>query len=76
MSGLRPIHHKKFHKFLLSVGCEFVRSKGSHFIYQREDLIRPIVIPAKHEIPIFVILNNLRLLNITKEKYLQIIQDL
>ncbi len=73
MPSLRAIHHTKFIKFLLYVGCELVRKKGSHFIYHRTDLIRPVVIPAKGDLPVFIILNNLRILNITREKYLEII---
>ena len=58
MPSLRPIHHAKFQKFLAFVGCQLVRTKGSHFIYHREGLNRPVVIPAKGELPVFVILNN------------------
>ena len=76
MPSLRPIHHAKFQKFLLYLGCQLVRTKGSHFIYQRVGLNRPIVIPAKGELPVFVILNNLKILNMTKEKYLEIIKSL
>lgn len=76
MPSLRPIHHSKFQKFLVYVGCQLVRTKGSHFIYHRVGLNRPVVIPAKGELPVFVILNNLKLLNISKEKYLEIMESL
>ena len=76
MPSLRPIHYAKFQKFLAYVGCQLVRTKGSHFIYHREGLNRPVVIPAKGELPVFVILNNLKLLNISKEKYLEIMESL
>ena len=76
MPSLRPVHHAKFQKFLIFVGCHLVRTKGSHFIYHRVGLNRPVVIPAKSELPVFVILNNLKLLNISKEKYLEIMQSL
>lgn len=76
MPSLRPIHHAKFQKFLAYVGCQLVRTKGSHFIYHREGLNRPVVIPAKGDLPVFVILNNLKLLNISKDKYLEIMESL
>lgn len=76
MPSLKPINYKKFDKLLIYVGCKFIRQKGSHRIYQRVDLKRPLVIPARKEIPVFIILNNLRLLNISKEKYLEIVDQL
>lgn len=34
MSSLRPIHHLKFQKFLVYIGCQLIRTKGSHFIME------------------------------------------
>ncbi len=76
MPHLTPIDYRKFHKFLIYIGCEFVRKHGSHCIYQRSDLKRPIVVPERKAIPTFVILNNLRLLNIPKEKYLKMLEQI
>lgn len=76
MSRVGPISWKKFEKFVLYVGCKFDRQKGDHLIYERSDLKRPIVFPKDKEIPIFVIRNNLRILNITQEEYIEIIKRL
>ena len=73
MSYLKPVHYKKFEKFLLYIGCYFVRQKGSHRIYKREGLIRPIVIPANKDIPIFIIRNNLRILSISVKEYMKLL---
>ena len=73
MPRLTPIHYGKFAKFLEYIGCEFARQEGSHLIYKRSDLLRPIVFPASKELSLTVITNNLRTLNISKEKYLEII---
>ena len=70
-----PISWQKFEKFLLIVGCVFKRQRGSHRIYDREGLTRSVVVPAR-EVPIFVIRNNLRILNITIEEYLNILKRL
>ena len=72
MPKIKSIHWKKFEKFLLYIGCEFVREKGDHRIYWKEGLKRPIIVPRYNPLPSFIILNNLRVLNITKEKYLEI----
>jgi len=76
MSSLTPIHWKKFEKFLLFVGCQFKREKGDHRVYWRNDLKRPVIIPREKDLPIFVIRNNLRILNILPEEFLKILKQL
>ncbi|MEX0918811.1 MAG: type II toxin-antitoxin system HicA family toxin [Candidatus Paceibacterota bacterium] len=66
------IHWKKFEKFLLAVGCEYSGQKGSHRKYHRKGLLRPIVLPTYRNLPVFIILNNLRILGISKEEYIKI----
>ncbi|MEK7087603.1 MAG: type II toxin-antitoxin system HicA family toxin, partial [Patescibacteria group bacterium] len=67
---------KEFEKFLLFLGCKFKHQKGSHRIYTRKGLKRPLVIPAYGDIPIFIIRNNLRLLDVKIEEYLDILKKL
>jgi predicted RNA binding protein YcfA (HicA-like mRNA interferase family) len=74
MAHLVPIHWKKFEKFLIYLGCHFEREKGDHRIYWREGLKRPVVIPRDTQLPVFVIRNNLRILNISPEEYLEILK--
>lgn len=74
MSRLTPIHWKKFEKFVLFVGCHFIREKGDHRVYWREDLKRPVVFPRDSELPIFIIRNNLRILGISIKEYLDILK--
>ena len=73
MPELRPIDYRGFEKFLFYIGCEFKRQKGSHRIYTRSDLIRPIVVPAVKDVSVLVIRSNLKTLQITVEKYLDIL---
>ncbi|MCD4780047.1 MAG: type II toxin-antitoxin system HicA family toxin [Candidatus Omnitrophica bacterium] len=74
MPRLTPIHYGKFCKFLDYVGCSFKHQTGSHLIYTRTDLRRPIVVPKKKQLSMTVIQSNLRTLVISKEKYLEIIK--
>jgi len=74
MSRLAPIHWKKFEKFLLFVGCHFEREKGDHRIYWRNGLKRPVVIPRDTALPVFIIRNNLRILGINSEEYVEILK--
>jgi len=58
----------------LYVGCTFVRQKGDHRIYSRDGLKRPVVIPRDTELPVFVIRNNLRILGISPQDYVEILE--
>lgn len=73
MPAITPIHWKKFHQFLIYVGCEFVRQKGDHRVYWRSGLIRPIILRVKKDVPVFEIKSNLRTLGLSTEEYLSIL---
>src|ERR1043166_5786298 len=73
---LGRVHWKKFEKFLLSVGCEFISEEGDHRKYHKPGLLRPIIIPREKELPQFIILNNLRILGMSRDEYLKIISKL
>lgn len=77
MPQLNPVSFNKFDKFLKYAGCVFVRQKGSHCVYQRAGLIRPIIVPyhAK-EIPVYIIKNTLRNLGMTTDNFLEILNQL
>jgi len=64
MPRITPIPWKKFEKFLLYIGCYFVREEGDHRIYYRNGLLRPII-PLDTQLPVFIIKNNLRIPGIT-----------
>ncbi len=76
MPALTPIKWKEFERFLLFVGCVYKRQSGGHRIYTRAGLKRPLVVPAHGTIPVFVIRNNLRLLEITPEQYFEILKKI
>ena len=76
MAHLAAIHWKKFEKPLLFINCRFEREKGDHRIYWRDGLKRPVVIPRDAQLPVFIIRNNLRVLGISLEKYLEILDKI
>lgn len=76
MPKLKPVSWKKFEKFLFYVGCRYERKKGDHRIYGRSDLKRPVVFPEDKEIPVFIIRNNLRVLGISHNEFLNILEKL
>lgn len=76
MPQLVPLSRKKFERFLEYIGCNLKRKKGDHFIYDRLGLDRPVVITADKEVPVFIIRNNLRTLNISPDEYLEILKKI
>jgi predicted RNA binding protein YcfA (HicA-like mRNA interferase family) len=74
MGKLTPVSPQEFEKFLKYIGCTFVRQKGSHRVFTRAGLIRPVIVPFHSgDLPTFVVRNNLRVLNISLEDYLDIL---
>lgn len=76
MPKITAISWRKFEKFVLYAGCVFERQKGDHLIYNRNDLLRPIVFPKDNSIAIFIIRNNLRVLGTSHDEYLNILKRL
>jgi predicted RNA binding protein YcfA (HicA-like mRNA interferase family) len=74
MAGITPVSWKKFEKFLFFVGCRFTREKGDHRIYHRDGLPRPLVVPRDNALPVFIIRNNLRVLGMDPQEYLDILK--
>ena len=75
MAGVRPIHYREFEKFLLHVGCVFIRQKGDHMIYKKLGARRPLVV-CRRELSLIEIMSNLRTLRIATKTYLEIIENL
>jgi hypothetical protein len=68
---LRNIPLKLFRQFLTEKGCVCNRTSGGHEHWSRKDLLRPITIQSHIDpIPEFIIKNNLRILGLTKQDFL------
>ncbi len=61
-------------KVFEKAGFSCVRIEGDHYVYTKEGVIRPIVIPDWREIP-FTIKNNLRSANISREEYFTLLAE-
>jgi len=73
MPKIRPVHWKVFERFLVEVGCVLKRREASHRLYWKEGMHRPIVLQGKGNVPVFIIVNNLRTLGVSREEYLAIV---
>jgi len=75
MSKITPIHYKKLVKVFEKEGFIFARQRGSHLYYIKAGIKRPIVIPIYKQVPVFIILNNLRAAGVSREKYFELLKD-
>ena len=73
---IKPTHYKIQVKIFEEAGCIYVRTKGDHLIYHYPGAIRPVIIPKYKEVPIFVIKNNMRVVGISREKYLELLLNI
>lgn len=76
MSAIDQISWRKFEKNLFSIGCTFKRQKGDHRVYWKPGLMRPLVVPKERVLPAFIILNNLRVLGISREEFLRAVDKI
>jgi len=71
---IRPTHYQVQVKVFEMAGCVYVRTKGDHLIYRYPGAVRPVVIPKYKEVPTFVIKNNMRVIRMSREKYLELME--
>ena len=75
MGDFGSVSWRRFEKFVIQHGCKHVRTNGDHRIYVKNGLNRPLVIPQYNPLPIFIILNNLRVLGVTKKELKRFLQN-
>ena len=73
---IKPTHYQVQVKIFEMAGCVFARTKGDHLIYHYPGAIRPVVIPKYKEVPKFIIRNNMRIIGMSREKYLDLLHKL
>jgi len=57
-------------------GCRYVRTQGDHPVYQFPSALRPAVIPKYKEVPVFVIMNSMKIAGMSREEYFQILENI
>jgi predicted RNA binding protein YcfA (HicA-like mRNA interferase family) len=73
---IKPTDWKTQVKLFEKYGCIFVRQKGDHMIFHHKNAKRAVVIPKYDEIPVTVILNNMKTVGMTREEYLSIMESI
>ena len=69
---IKPTHYTVQVRIFEKAGCIYARTKGDHLIYHFPGAIRPVVIPKYKEVPTFVIKNNMRIIGMDRERYLEL----
>lgn len=75
MSRITPISWKVLECVFLKYGFVLHRHEGSHRAYIKKGIIRPIIIPTYKSISVDIILNNIRSAKMTREKYLELLEQ-
>lgn len=68
-----PKHWRTVEAVFLAAGFRFVRQEGSHRSYVKPGVARPVVIPAYHDVPVFVIRNNLKTAGLSRDEYFRLL---
>lgn len=71
-----PVSSRVLGKVFEKSGFKCVRTDGDHFVYTRPGVIRPVVIPDRKEVPVFIIKNNLRTAGISREQYFELLKKI
>ena len=75
MPRLSPTDWRTQVKIFEKFGCHYVRQKGAHLIYHHPDAKRAVVIPRYDEVPVTVITNNMRTVNMSRAEYFQLLAE-
>ena len=76
MPKIFPIHYRTLVKILVAEGAVVVGQEGSHISLIKKGAKRRLVVPVYKEVPVFVILNNLKTAEISRERYFELLKKL
>jgi predicted RNA binding protein YcfA (HicA-like mRNA interferase family) len=76
MPKIVPLPSNKLRKVFEKAGFKCVRIEGDHYVYTKPGIARPVVIPEWPEVPVFIIKNNLRTANISRDEYFEILSKI
>jgi predicted RNA binding protein YcfA (HicA-like mRNA interferase family) len=75
MPRITPISSARLRKVMVKAGFRCVRTEGDHFVYTKEGVARPVVIPDWDEVPVFIIKNNLRTAGLSRDEYFALLSQ-
>lgn len=76
MPKIVAIPASKLRRVFEKAGFKCVRIEGDHYVYTKSGIPRPVVIPDWTEVPVFIIKNNLRTANMSREEYFKLLENI
>lgn len=76
MNKIKALSASKLRRLFEKAGFSCVRIEGDHFVYTKKGIPRPIVIPDRKEVPVFIIKNNLRTAGISRDEYFSLLEQI
>ena len=73
MPRITPVHYKVLKKIFEMDGFVFKRQKGDHLVFEKEGVLRPVIIPAYSEIDQDIIKSNMKTAGMTRERYFELL---
>ncbi len=74
MPRIYPTDWKTQLKIFELYGCKYKRKEGSHHILTYPGAKRAVVIPEYNEIDVEIIKNNMRTVNMSRDKYFELLK--
>ena len=75
MLTIKPTKYQVQVKIFEVAGCKYARTQGDHLVYHYPGAIRPVVIPKYKEVPVFIVKNNMKIIGMSPERYLQLLES-
>ena len=76
MPKIVSIPASRLRKIFEKDGFKCVRIEGDHYVFTKQGVIRPIVIPNCPAVPVFIIKNNIRTAGISREHYFRLLKKI
>ena len=73
MPKLSPVSYKELVRVFEAEGFRCVHTEGDHMVFTKPGVIRPVVIPRYAAVPVFIIKNNLRTGDISRDRYFELL---
>jgi predicted RNA binding protein YcfA (HicA-like mRNA interferase family) len=74
MPRIVPIPYQRLVRVLEAEGFALVRERGDHMIFSKPGVLRPLVVPRYDALPVFIIKNVLRTAQISRARYLELLE--
>jgi hypothetical protein len=76
MPSIKTTNYQVQIKVFETFGCRYIRTHGDHLVYHFPGSVRPVIIPKYKEVPVFVIMNNMKIVGMSREEYFQILENI